>query len=164
MNMAPEIKEYENYKIRPIGIFARNREEWVLLDLAAIFYGFVTTCFYSTMPEIQFSIKIAGLSTMFGSKEWLDVLLQLEGSYETLKTYVCFDKFEEVDYNKAKAKGIELVAYDRVLDEGKKNLVDYKKIEIKPDDLMTFVFTSGTTGKPKCTMISNKNMQSFMTG
>lgn len=111
MNLAPEVHEYQDYKIRPIGVFARNREEWVLLDLASIFYGFVLTCLYSTMPEIQQSIQIAGLSTIFGSKEWLNVLIKLEGSLEPLKTYVCFDKFDENDVNLAKAKGITLVPY-----------------------------------------------------
>lgn len=41
-------------------------------------------------------------------------------------------------------------------------MVDYKTIPIQPDDLFTFVFTSGTTGQPKCTMASNKNMMCFI--
>ena len=37
------------------------------------------------MPEIQQSIKIVGLSTIFGSKEWFDVLIKLEGSLRATK-------------------------------------------------------------------------------
>lgn len=81
------------------------------MDLAAIYYKFVLTCFYSTMPEIQLSLKVSGVATLFGSKEWFDELIKLEGSFLPLKTYVCFDKFEAQDYNLAKAKGIDLISF-----------------------------------------------------
>jgi long-chain acyl-CoA synthetase len=51
-----------------------------------------------------------------------------------------------------------------LLEDGKKNLLDYNSAEytVKPDDCITFSYTSGTTGPPKAAMISHKNFASFM--
>ena len=85
---------------------SRNREEWILVDLAAALYGFVSTSLFSSMPDIHQSIKLVGIETIFGSKESFDDLMKVEGSLPPLNTYVCFDSFTENDVNLAKGKGI----------------------------------------------------------
>lgn len=114
---------------------SRNREEWLLVDLTAALYGFVSTALFSTMPDIHYSIKLAGMQTVFGSKEGLDDLMKVEGNLPPIKTYVCFDPFTDNDVNLAKGKGIDIIPYEKVLGEGKKHLIDCKTIQINPDDL-----------------------------
>ena len=60
--------------------------------------------------------------------------------------------------------GVKLIKYADILADGKANLLDYNAPEykVKPDDCITFSYTSGTTGPPKGAMISHKNFASFM--
>ena len=68
------------------------------------------------------------METVFGSKDGLDSLMKVEGSIPPIRAYVCFDPFTENDINLAKGKGIEIIPYEKVLEEGKKHLIDCKTI------------------------------------
>lgn len=40
LNLAPEIEEVPGLKLRFIGIFSKNRSEWLEVDLTTIFNGY----------------------------------------------------------------------------------------------------------------------------
>lgn len=62
-------------------------------------------------------------------------MMKIEGNFSPLKTFVCFDKFDEKEVQMAKAKGFDLISYEKIVEEGKKKIVDYHKIQVKPDDI-----------------------------
>lgn len=39
LKLAPTLNEYQNISLRLVGIFAKNRPEWVILDWANILHG-----------------------------------------------------------------------------------------------------------------------------
>jgi long-chain acyl-CoA synthetase len=50
LDLAPFIKDEttgEDYRF--IGIYAKNREEWISCDIASILYGITTLPFYDTL-------------------------------------------------------------------------------------------------------------------
>lgn len=52
----------------------------------------------------------------------------------------------------------------KLLDEGMKSKTTNEHIEVKPDDIYTFCYTSGTTGPPKGALISHSNMMAATAG
>jgi long-chain acyl-CoA synthetase len=52
MNLISHRSEYKNFNLKLIGIFAKNREEWTLCDMACALYGYVLVPLYDTLtPE-----------------------------------------------------------------------------------------------------------------
>ena len=48
LDMCPK-QEVDGDEFRFIGINAKNREEWLVLDIACIFYGITVVPFYDTL-------------------------------------------------------------------------------------------------------------------
>ncbi len=55
-------------------------------------------------------------------------------------------------------KDVSVVSVEDVLGIGAKQLPHYRPPEVLPNDLHTLVYTSGTTGRPKGVMLTNKNI------
>jgi long-chain acyl-CoA synthetase len=49
LNLAPLVEDVPGQPMRLIGIYSRNRMEWMLVDLACCMYGFVTVPLYDTL-------------------------------------------------------------------------------------------------------------------
>jgi long-chain acyl-CoA synthetase len=46
------IKEYKDYELKLIAVYAKNREEWILLDEACSLYNMTVVPIYDTLgPE-----------------------------------------------------------------------------------------------------------------
>jgi long-chain acyl-CoA synthetase len=48
-NLAPLLREYKSYELGNVGIFSKNREEWVVLELAGVLYNKILIPFYDTL-------------------------------------------------------------------------------------------------------------------
>ncbi len=77
LGLAPRRSEYQNYSLKPVGVFSKNREEWVLLDIACVLYGLTLVPLYDTLglETIAYVIGHANLATVFCSMASLDILL-----------------------------------------------------------------------------------------
>jgi long-chain acyl-CoA synthetase len=52
LQLAPPVCEYQNITVKMIGVFSKNRPEWIILDWANILYGGTMVPFYATLgPE-----------------------------------------------------------------------------------------------------------------
>jgi len=49
LNLAVELSEFKHYKLKMVGIFSKNREEWLLLDIANTLYNVTMVPFYETL-------------------------------------------------------------------------------------------------------------------
>lgn len=63
------------------------------------------------------------------------------------------DSIELDDTENAKELNIRLINFKEVWYEGKSHLLDPLTINVTPEMVCTFVFTSGTEGAPKAVMI-----------
>lgn len=84
LNLVAETSEYKNFKLRLVGVFAKNRREWVILDIANIMYDYTMVPFYDTLgislhdlgPEsIPFILEQTNIETMFISADATKSLL-----------------------------------------------------------------------------------------
>lgn len=49
LELVPEIKEFQDLSLRLVGVFSKNREEWLLLDYANVLYGMTMIPIYDTL-------------------------------------------------------------------------------------------------------------------
>ncbi|XP_016102789.1 long-chain-fatty-acid--CoA ligase 1-like [Sinocyclocheilus grahami] len=118
-----------------VGIFAQNRPEWVITEMACYTFSMALVPLYDTLglEAMVHILNLAEISMVICDKE---------------------DKAESV--LKIKEKGVTTGSVDCWIF----NLCLYWLQPPKPQDLAVVCFTSGTTGKPKGAMITHGNIAS----
>lgn len=146
----------------PIGLWATNRPEWFIADMATAAYGHFSVALYDTLgPDtVEYVTNHAEIQTLVTSADHIADLLKLKHKLPTLKIIISMDKLEDDTPavvgvpNKsaiikawAEEKGIVLVDMHTLETEGRK--VKRAHRAPKPEDLACLMYTSGTTGVPK---------------
>lgn len=137
-----------------IAIIAKNRPEWVLLDLAVQKIGALLIPIYPTISEIdlEFILKDAGVKMIFvNDSDLCEKINHIKPNLPELREIISFEKTDGIRHWKellAKSEPEQLAQLQSVSDK------------IKYEDLVTIIYTSGTTGKPKGVMLSHKNILS----
>eukprot|EP00064_Thunnus_orientalis_P010866 superscaffoldBa00001514_g10895 len=150
-----------------IGIFAQNRPEWIIGELACYTYSMVAVPLYDTLgPEaLVFIIDQAEISTVLcDNQNKAETLLQNreKGQTPVLKTIVIMDPFNSELVERGTKCGVDVVSMQDVEALGKSN--HQKPVPPKPEDLSIVCFTSGTTGNPKGAMLTHENVVSDAAG
>jgi long-chain acyl-CoA synthetase len=145
-----------------VSIHAEDRPEWVILDLATVAIRGITVGFYPTNPsaEVEYLLDDCGACVHFAEDEEQ------------------YDKIDEVDQSKVadvrriifvEPRGMvgkddpRLLFWDNFIELGREhrtqhpNAVAERMAAARDDDVMTLVYTSGTTGPPKGAMLTNSN-------
>ena len=140
-----------------VAIISRNRPEMVVVDLAALCFGYVNIMVpdNATPDDMAFMIDDSEASLLFLTDEHqLQVLLPHLPGIEQLKKIVLFDGPSET-YDR------KVVSYKRFVQSAQlsgKDLEQEFPGDIRITDLATIMYTSGTTGKPKGIMFSHLNI------
>lgn len=137
-----------------IAVIAKNRPEWIILDLAVQKIGAVLTPVYPTIgdPELEYILSDAKVKIIFvNDKGLFDKVVALQPKLPELSEIYCFEETEGVPNWKQ-----ILSLSDHVLQEEVASIA----AKIKYEDIATIIYTSGTTGKPKGVMLSHKNILS----
>ncbi|XP_042355493.1 long-chain-fatty-acid--CoA ligase 6 [Plectropomus leopardus] len=150
-----------------IGVFAQNRPEWIISELACYTYSMVVVPLYDTLgPDaIRFIINTADISTVICDKvEKAQVLLENVERKETpgLQRIILMDDFDSALMEHGKRCGVHVQALQEVEALGREH--HRKPIPPAPDDLSIVCFTSGTTGNPKGVMLSHGNVVADFSG
>jgi len=146
-----------------IGIFANNRVEWSIADLAAMSIGAVSVPIYGTNSarETQYIIEDAEIRILFsGDKYQSETALSLLGKAGYLEKIVVFDQ------NIGIAKNDNVMRFDDFLalgrQSGQQDAFKAARSRVSADDLATLIYTSGTTGEPKGVMLTHRNILSML--
>ncbi|CAB1312193.1 unnamed protein product, partial [Coregonus sp. 'balchen'] len=134
-----------------IGIFAQNRPEWIISELACYTYSMVAVPLYDTLGHeaLEFIIK----KVLCDKQNKAETLLENceKGETPDLKTIILMDAFDtELTVRGAKC-GVDIMSLQEVEPP-------------KPEDLSIICFTSGTTGDPKGAMLTHENVVSDAAG
>ncbi len=141
-----------------VAVIANNRPEWVFTDYGCQQAGIVTVPIFPTASnhDLKFILNHAEVKAVFISdKKIYAKLIELEKEIPTVKHIIAFDKVEG------------LLQYTDFIEAAKQKpyfeKVEAIKKSIKPEDLLTILYTSGTTGTPKGVMISHRNLAKNVT-
>ncbi|KAG1949243.1 long-chain-fatty-acid--CoA ligase 1 isoform a [Pimephales promelas] len=146
-----------------VGIYAQNRPEWVITELACYTFSMALVPLYDTLglEAMVHILNLAEISMVICDKEDKaeSLLKNKENSVTpTLSCLVLFNPFSAALLERGRKCGVEIVQLSQIMDLGRENL--RSPVPPKPEDLAVVCFTSGTTGKPKGAMITHGNIAS----
>jgi long-chain acyl-CoA synthetase len=169
LGLAPVKSQYRNYNLKFIGIQGKNSVEWILSDIANICYGVTTMPLYDTLGEeaIDFMLHQTELTTLFLTTDLISQhVKRIKNPNPQFKTYlqnlVVMDESAIRDEHIKSLEGIKWFKFSDVIAEGRKVILPFP--QVKPDDILCFSYTSGTTGLPKGAMVTHRNIMSTMGG
>lgn len=142
-----------------VAIFSDNSPEWQMTDIAVLSIGAADVPLYSTITpkQAEYILSDSGSRTCFvGSEDHLHRVEEVWGNLPELMKVVTMDG--------TKSDNPNVITFEELMkigDEYEKPEEFDKRLEaLKPDDLCSIVYTSGTTGNPKGAMLTHDNFLS----
>lgn len=163
-----ELNPVNSMDMRLVGIFSKNRYEWVVTEQACNAYQSVVVPLYDTLGPnaVAYILHQCELATIFCGKDQVaDVLNVKRDQAEqaaTLKTIVQFEDVTADERKEAVSHGITLRSFGEVMEAGKEH--PHEPEPPSPEDVATFCYTSGTTGDPKGAMLTHGNIVADLCG
>ena len=145
-----------------VSIHAEDRPEWIVLDLATVAVRGITVGLYPTNPtaEVEYTLADSGAVVHLAEdEEQVDKVLEIDRNrVPAVRTVIFVEPRGLVG-----ATDDRLMFWDNFLELGRTykqqhpDAVAQRMAAAQPDDVMTLVYTSGTTGPPKGAMLTNAN-------
>ncbi len=145
-----------------VSIHSEDRPEWIVMDLASVAIRAISTGMYPTNPsaEVRYLVNDSGAKVHLAEdQEQVDKVLDLGRD--------AFPHVEKIIY--VEPRGVRtyhddrLMFWDDFMERGRRHraehpgMVEEIMATADPEDVMTLVYTSGTTGPPKGAMLTNAN-------
>ena len=145
-----------------VSIQSEDRPEWVILDLATVAVRGITVGFYPTNPaaEVEYLLVDCGATVHLAEdQEQVDRVIEIDPAMVPNLSRIIY----------CEPRGVRTYSDDRLMDWddfltiGRQHRAENPDVVVghmadaRPDDVMTLVYTSGTTGPPKGAMLTNAN-------
>jgi long-chain acyl-CoA synthetase len=147
-----------------LGILATNRPEWHIADIAGLTAGLVTVPVYpsNAASQVGYVLGHSGARACFvDNVDQLAKVLLWRSELPALEFVVVMDDVSGLDDGFIRSLGDLRASGAAGLGSSSEQLDDLVK-EVEASDLATLVYTSGTTGPPKGTMITHANVMATM--
>lgn len=145
-----------------VSIHSEDRPEWVILDIATIAVRGITVGLYPTnpAPEVQYLLSDSGAAIhMVEDQEQADKVMEVIDTLPELRKVI----HVEPRGFRAWRGDDRFIFWDDFLELGREHRaqhpgeVERRMADATGDDVITLVYTSGTTGPPKGAMLTNDN-------
>ena len=141
-----------------VSLLADTRYEWVLADFAILTAGGVTATIYPTLNanSAKFIIENSDSEIVIvENEEQLEKIMEVKEELPLLKYIVTLEPTKQKQDNIFNLEEVKNMGEKYEKENPGKYEERWKSVD--PDDLCSLVYTSGTTGVPKGTMISHWN-------
>ncbi len=145
-----------------VQILSEDRREWIYTDLAVAAIGGIPSGVYTTDSADQLAYLVNDSQARFlvvENDEQLDKFLEVRAEMPGLEKVIVLDRSGLRDFQDP-----QVMFYDELILLGRKALEKHPTrfedllAQVTPDDIRMLVYTSGTTGRPKGAMITQRNM------
>lgn len=145
-----------------VSIHSEDRPEWVILDMATIAVRGVTVGLYPTNPaaEVHYLLADSGSEIhLVEDQEQADKVMQVIDGLPALRKIIHVEPRGFREYRDDE----RFLFWDDFIELGRRHrsenpgAVERRMAEATADDVITLVYTSGTTGPPKGAMLTNAN-------
>lgn len=141
-----------------MSLLSKNRPEWHIADIACLSVGAATAPIYVTNSPDQVRHVVADSDSkviVVEDNDQLEKVLKVRGELPALQKVVVISGYQgDADADFVLSWEDFLALGNDVADSS----FDDALKSVKPEDLATFVYTSGTTGNPKGVMLTHSNI------
>lgn len=150
-----------------VALLSENRLEWIASDMGIIGIGACTIPVYVTLPASEVGYIISNSDSRVFIAENKDAV---EKVLSTIQDCPTLEKIVVIESQDCDLDNEMIITFEQLqrmgwdLQEKEPGLFEKLTDDIQVDDLLTFVYTSGTTGPPKGAMITHKNILAVFDG
>lgn len=146
-----------------VAIHSENRPEWLYTDLGTVAVRGITVGLYPTNPaaEVAYLLNDSGSRILIAEdQEQVDKALEVEAQCPQLEWIVYLEPrgVATIDHPKLMS-WTQFIEHGRAHRESDARALDRLADAAEPADVVTLVYTSGTTGPPKGAMLTNANVE-----
>jgi len=147
-----------------VAIIGDSRPEWLYVDIGNLSVNGVSVGVYTTSSPEEVKYHLSHSETRFffvEDEEQLDKALEIRDQLPKLEKVIVMDMKGLKHFHDPMVISFEeLLQAGKEFDERNPGLFEQRLEKTGPDDIATFVYTSGTTGPPKAVMLSHSNVLS----
>lgn len=164
MNLCPKIElENETESFRFLGIYSKNRPEWLYSYFAAMRDTITIVTIYDTLGDVALEhiFTQTKLNTIVIEAKVLKKLYNLANSQKCgqVKNLIVLDKSDDdKTCEDLKALNFNIYTWEEIAKEGEEKGKDIEFHSPEPDSISTINYTSGTTGTPKGVKVSHNSV------
>jgi long-chain acyl-CoA synthetase len=145
-----------------VTIMCRNRPEHAIVDLGAVHAGATPVSLYNTLAPEQIAYIVGHCQAkvaVIESREFMERFEKVKADLPALESVILIEGADDfADYDWVMSWEDLRAGGQAALEKEGRERFEERARNVKPDDLATLVYTSGTTGPPKGVMITNRNV------
>lgn len=147
-----------------VSVHSENRREWLFADLGTVAVGGITVGLYPTNPadEVAYLLKDCGATVhVVEDQEQLDKVLEVGADLPALRRIIYLEsRGIEGQYDDPRLMSwAEMIDLGRTHQQSEPEAIDRRGMAARESDVITLVYTSGTTGPPKGAMLTHANAE-----
>ena len=163
LNLCPMTQIDDDEAFRLLGIYSKNRPEWLYSYFGAVRDSITVVTVYDTLGDIalEYIFNQTKLSTVVVESKVLKKLLNLAKQEKTgqIKNLIVLDYEDDIPTcDELKKLGFNIYTFDEITQAGEDQGRDIEFHTPGPDTISTINYTSGTTGNPKGAKVTHNSI------